>query len=84
MELGIVGGAFLAVFVGGLAWGVGRAVARTPSDPAVAPAAAVLAALAVHVGLDWDWEMPAVILPALILAAAAMRGSSSVPHMVET
>jgi O-antigen ligase len=84
MELGIVGAAFLAVFVGGLAWGVGRAVARTPSDPAVAPAAAVLAALAVHVGVDWDWEMPAVILPALILAAAAMRGSGSGTHTAET
>ena len=34
--------------------------------------AAGLAAWAFHAGLDWDWEMPAVSLPALLLAAAAI------------
>jgi hypothetical protein len=34
-----------------------------------------MAAWAVHAGLDWDWEMPAVTLPALALGAAAIAWS---------
>jgi hypothetical protein len=44
-----------------------------PDDPVLAAAAAVLAAFAVHAGLDWDWEMPAVSLIPLILAAAVLQ-----------
>ena len=34
-----------------------------------AGAAATLGVFAVHAGLDWDWEMPALALTALLLAA---------------
>lgn len=69
-ELGIVGLALLATFAGGLAAAL-RRVHR--SDPALAAGpAAALAALALHAGLDWDWELPALALPALMLAGAAL------------
>jgi hypothetical protein len=41
--------------------------------------AAVLAAFAIHAGLDWDWEMPAVTLLALLVAAAAITWSEDRP-----
>jgi hypothetical protein len=72
-ELGIVGFLLLAAFVAAIALGVLRLARAAPGDPLVPAAAGVLAALAVHLGLDWDWEMPAVTLPALILAAAALQ-----------
>jgi hypothetical protein len=72
-ELGVVGVAFLALFVGG----IGAAVTQLyRTDPRVgAGLAAGLAAWAFHAGLDWDWEMPAVTMPALLLAAAAIAWS---------
>jgi hypothetical protein len=44
-----------------------------PRDGTVLAAVGVLAAFAVHMGLDWDWEMPAVALIPLILAAACLQ-----------
>ena len=42
-------------------------------DPAAAAGvAAGLVTWAVHAGLDWDWEMPALTGIALILAAVAV------------
>jgi hypothetical protein len=72
-ELGVVGVAILLLFLGG----VGAAVfALYRIDPrAGAGIAAGLAAWAFHAGLDWDWEMPAVTMPALLLAAAAIAWS---------
>jgi hypothetical protein len=72
-ELGVVGVAFLLLFLGG----VGAAVLQLHRiDPrAGAGVAAGLAAWAFHAGLDWDWEMPAVTMPALLLAAAAIAWS---------
>jgi O-antigen ligase len=69
-ELGVVGVVFLLMFVGG----VGAAVLGLYRIDARAGAgiAAGLAAWAFHAGLDWDWEMPAVTMPALLLAAAAI------------
>lgn len=75
-ELGIVGFALLAAFVVAVAGGLRRRFRATPGDPLLAAAAAVLAAYAVHAGFDWDWEMPAVTLPALILAAAVLQRPS--------
>jgi O-Antigen ligase len=85
-ELGVVGVAFLAMFLGGLV-----AVARSAllADRAVAtgPVAGCAAYIA-HAPLDWDWQMPAVTLIALVLAglllgldradynASAIRGAS--------
>jgi hypothetical protein len=41
-----------------------------------APAAG-LAVFALHAGVDWDWQLPAVTLAALALAAAAVRPSNA-------
>ena len=58
--------ALLLVFFGGV---VMCGVRLGRGDPAaVAGLAAGGLAWAVHAGLDWDWEMPAVTLPALLLA----------------
>ena len=69
-ELGVVGLLFLAMFLGGIAAGVVRlapAATRRCGRSGCRPPA-----WAVHAGLDWDWEMPAVSLLALLLAAAAL------------
>ena len=57
--------------------GVGAAAVRLyRSDPgAAAGLIAALAAWTLHAGLDWDWEMPAVTLTALLLAAALIAWS---------
>jgi O-antigen ligase/polysaccharide polymerase Wzy-like membrane protein len=66
-ELGLVGLALLAAFLGGIVACAFRAQALDPS--LAAGPIAVGAAWLVHAGLDWDWEMPGVTLPALVLAA---------------
>jgi hypothetical protein len=72
-ELGLIGLGALLLFLGG----VGAATARLyRRDRAAATGlAAGLAAWAIHSGLDWNWEMPAVALQALLLAAAAVAWS---------
>jgi O-antigen ligase len=72
-ELGLVGALLLVTFAGAVVAAVVRAARAGPRDPMVAASAAVLAAFAVHAGLDWDWEMPAVSLIPLILAAAVLQ-----------
>jgi hypothetical protein len=62
-ELGLVGLACLVLLFGGVAGALGRA------DPGVA---AALAVWAVHAGVDWDWEMPALTLVAVALAGHAL------------
>jgi hypothetical protein len=53
-------------------------------DPgAGAGPAAALAAWAFHAGLDWDWEMPAATLPALLLGAAAVAWSEEPTAVAE-
>ncbi|MEA2364200.1 MAG: hypothetical protein QOD71_3345 [Thermoleophilaceae bacterium] len=69
-ELGVVGFALLVLFLGGV---IAALVKLYRIDPgAAAGLAGGLAAWACHAGLDWDWEMPAATLPALLLAAAAV------------
>ncbi len=69
-ELGLVGLALLALFLGGVAAAAAGVLRR---DPAVASGpVAALAVWAVHSALDWDWEMPALTLPAIVLAAALL------------
>jgi hypothetical protein len=65
-ELGLIGLALLGVFAAAIVAG-----ARA-SLPATAGSVAALAAFATHAGLDWDWEMPAVTLVALLLAAGVV------------
>jgi O-antigen ligase len=72
-ELGLVGGALLVAFGATILLGMRRRWRAVPDDPLLAAAAGVLAAFAVHAGLDWDWELPAVTLVALLAAAAAIQ-----------
>jgi len=65
-ELGVLGLiALLLAFAGGILAAV-KATSRNRA--AAAGPVAVLAAWALHAGLDWDWEMPAVTLIALACA----------------
>jgi hypothetical protein len=67
-ELGLVGLAALAAFLWGEAAAGRRAYLR---DRALTAGwIAALAVWLVHAGLDWDWEMPALSLIAVILAGA--------------
>jgi hypothetical protein len=69
-ELGPVG---LALLLAALLLPLRAAFAgsRSPSIPA---AAAAYVAFLVHAGLDWDWEMPVVVVAALSCAAALVTG----------
>jgi hypothetical protein len=67
-ELGIAGLIMVAVFVVSL---LAAAAMRGQAPPTAAAVAAVGAAWAVHAGIDWDWEVPAVTLVPLALAATA-------------
>jgi O-antigen ligase len=69
-ELGLVGLAALALFAGGIASAARRALLR--ARPAAAGPLAGLSLLAFHAGIDWDWQIPAVTLVALTLAAALL------------
>jgi O-antigen ligase len=69
-ELGLTGFAALLAFMGGVAAALWRFWRDRPGL-AAGPAAA-LALWAVHAGIDWDWEMPALTLVALALACAVL------------
>jgi hypothetical protein len=66
-ELGVLGLAALALFLGGIALAAATALRRAHAE-AVGPTAVVVA-WALNTGLDWHWEMPAVTLLALACAA---------------
>ena len=72
-ELGLVGLLLLGALFAAVAGGLRRAYRAAADEPLVAAAAAALGAFAIHAGLDWDWEVPAVTLPALLLAAAVVQ-----------
>ncbi|HEY1595826.1 MAG TPA: O-antigen ligase family protein [Thermoleophilaceae bacterium] len=67
-ELGIVGLLALGALLGGVGWAAARALRAN------APLAAGLMAGALvwllHASIDWDWQLPAVTLPAIALAGA--------------
>jgi hypothetical protein len=65
-DLGLVGFALLCGLLGATALAA-RRVLRADRALAAGPAAAALT-WALHAGLDWDWEMPAVTLVAVALA----------------
>src|SRR3954451_7908663 len=66
-ELGLVGLACLVLLFGGVI----AALLRAEPAAAAGPAAA-LAVWAVHSGVDWDWELPALTLVATALAGHAL------------
>lgn len=67
--LGELGAAGLALLVAALAVPL-AALRRARRQPLAAGAAAAYVAFLVHAGLDWDWELPLVTLPALACGAA--------------
>jgi O-Antigen ligase len=68
MELGLVGLLTLALFLAGVGLAARRALHREPGLLAGAAAAATVWLL--HATIDWDWQVPAVTLPALVMAGA--------------
>ncbi len=72
-ELGLIGAALLLVFLGGVALAARHALDVAPAA-AAGPTAAAVVYLA-HAPLDWDWEMPAVTLVAVVLAGLLLAVS---------
>ena len=69
-ELGIVGVVLLAAFAAGIVAACRRALRRARA--AAAGPVAALVVYAVHSPLDWDWQMPALTLVAIVLAGAIL------------
>jgi O-antigen ligase len=67
-ELGLVGLLGVGLLIGGVGIAAGRAL-RRHRVAAAGPTAAVVAWL-LHASIDWDWQLPAVTLPAIVLAGA--------------
>jgi hypothetical protein len=74
-ELGVVGLLLVAAF---LLLPLALAARRPPSGPLPA-AAAAWAAFLVHAGVDWDWELPAIVVAALACGAALVLGDDEEP-----
>jgi hypothetical protein len=74
-ELGLVGLVLLVLFLGALFVGVAIRV-RQPARSLYAAVLAVCLVWALHAGIDWDWEVPAVTIGVLSLAAASAAVSS--------
>jgi hypothetical protein len=72
-ELGLVGLGLLLLFMAGVALAAARTL-RSAAPPAAAIAA--LIAYLAHSPLDWDWQMPAVTLIAIVLAGRVLAIAS--------
>ncbi|MBN1527643.1 MAG: O-antigen ligase family protein [Thermoleophilaceae bacterium] len=72
LELGVVGALLLAAFVGGVAVAA-RAALRAGSP--VAAGAAICIMWALHSTIDWNWQLPAVTLPAVLMAGALVAAA---------
>jgi hypothetical protein len=75
-ELGLVGLLALAMLLGGTGLAARRTYRAFPE--AAAGPAAVAATWLTHSLLDWDWEMPAVTLIALVCAGALLAAADRV------
>jgi hypothetical protein len=72
-ELGLVGVLALALMLAGIVLAARDSWRR---DPALATGAcAALTAWALHAGVDWDWEMPALTLVVVVLAGMLIAAS---------
>jgi hypothetical protein len=69
-ELGLVGIAMLTAFFAGVAAAARRSWRLRPQWAAGLIAGFVV--YAAHAPLDWDWQMPAVTLVAVVLAGALL------------
>jgi O-antigen ligase len=79
-ELGPLGLVLLAAF---LLYPL-RAVVTNRRTPYVPVAAAAYVAFLVHAGLDWDWELPVVVVAALSCAAALASATIPGPSRLRT
>lgn len=77
-ELGLIGTGLLVLGIGALGWGAARRM-RGRERPQAALALVVLGTWTLHACIDWDWEMPALTLPALCLVAL-MAGARTQPQ----
>ncbi len=68
-ELGVVGLALLALFLGGIAAAARRTGRAAPGM------AAGLALYGAHSAIDWDWELPALTLVAIVLAGTVLAAA---------
>ncbi len=75
-ELGVVGLAALAMLIGGVAFGARRGLRRDPE--LVAGWCAALVVWLLHSAIDWDWQMPALTLLAVILGGAVLSAAEDV------
>ena len=74
-ELGLPGLLLLGALLGGVGWAA--AVALRRHGAAVAGPSAALAAWTAHSAIDWDWELPALTLVALLLAGAVIAAAEA-------
>lgn len=73
VELGLPGVLGFSLMVGGVGVAGGRALRR---NPLLAPGACAVATVwLLHASIDWDWQLPAVTLPALIAAGALVAAA---------
>jgi hypothetical protein len=66
LELGVIGALGLVLLVVGTGVAARRAMRQAPQ--AAAGAVAACTVWIVHATIDWDWQVPAVTLPAIVLA----------------
>jgi hypothetical protein len=76
-ELGIVGLLAFCVLIGGIALAARRAMRTHPALAAGSLAAGI--AWLLHASIDWDWQLPAVSLPAIVLAGVLIALGESAP-----
>lgn len=67
-ELGLIGLLAFGLMVAGVALAARRALAAAPA--LAAGWCAALLVWFVHASIDWDWQLPAVSLPAIVLSGA--------------
>jgi O-antigen ligase len=77
-ELGMVGLLAFALMLGGAAAAARTALERDPVLAAGWCAAAI--AWLLHASIDWDWQLPAVTLPAIVLAGALVALAEAPPE----
>jgi hypothetical protein len=77
-ELGLIGAVLLALaLIPPLA-----SFARARQHPAASAALAAFVVFLVHTGVDWDWQLPAVTVAALLCAACLLGASGEAPGIL--
>jgi O-antigen ligase len=77
-ELGLVGLLSLGLFLAGVVLAAWRALGRDRAAAAGLAAASLTWLL--HASIDWDWQLPAVTLPVLVMAGALLALAEEPPR----